>query len=189
MFFGKDRGLRYHEPPRNMLVAMGVAAAACVLIGVFPALLYSSLPYPVEYVPYTVRHVTATLGLLGFTALGFFLMLKHLDPEPIVSLDTDWFYRRGAAAVVAWSRGGLAHVEDVVGQIYEIVMQQYVLAAAARLRRLDARVIDRTAVGVGLVTQALSRDLSGAVSGHAQHYGLIMAAGILAAIALAVFGS
>jgi hypothetical protein len=27
------------------------------------------------------------------------------------------------------------------------------------------------------------------VSGHAQHYGLIMAAGILAAIALAVFGS
>jgi len=189
MFFGKDRGLRYHEPPTNMLLAMGVAAAACVVIGVFPALLYSHLPYPADYVPYTVRHVTATLGLLGFTALGFFLMLKHLDPEPIVSLDTDWFYRRGGSAVVAWSRGGLAHVEDVVGQIYEVVMQQYVLAAAARLRRLDARVIDRTAVGVGLVTQALSRDLSAAVSGHAQHYGLIMAAGILAAIALAVFGS
>jgi multicomponent Na+:H+ antiporter subunit D len=189
MFFGKDRGLRYHEPPRNMLVAMGVAAAACVLIGVFPSLLYSSLPYPVDYVPYTVRHVTSTIGLLGFTALGFFLMLKHLDPEPIVSLDTDWFYRRGAAAVVAWSRGGLAHVEDVVGQAYEVVMQRYVLAAATKLRRLDARVIDRTAVGVGLVTQAFSRDLSTTVSGHAQHYGLIMAAGILAAIALAVFGS
>jgi multicomponent Na+:H+ antiporter subunit D len=189
MFFGKDRGLRYHEPPRNMLVAMGVAAAACVLIGVFPSLLYSYLPYPADYVPYTVRHVTSTIGLLGFTALGFFLMLKHLDPEPIVSLDTDWFYRRGAAAVVAWSRGGLAHVEDVVGQAYEVVMQRYVLAAAAQLRRLDARVIDRTAVGVGLVTQALSRDLSTTVSGHAQHYGLIMAAGILAAIALAVFGS
>ena len=188
MFFGKDRGLRYHEPPRNMLVAMAVAAAACVLIGVFPSLLYSSLPYPVDYVPYTVRHVTSTIGLLGFTALGFFLMLKHLDPEPIVSLDTDWFYRRGAAAVVAWSRGGLAHVEDVVGQAYEVVMQRYVLAAATQLRRLDARVIDRTAVGVGLVTQAFSRDLSTTVSGHAQHYGLIMAAGILAAIALAVFG-
>jgi multicomponent Na+:H+ antiporter subunit D len=189
MFFGKDRGLRYHEPPRNMLVAMGVAAAACVLIGVFPSLLYSYLPYPADYVPYTVRHVTSTIGLLGFTALGFFLLLKHLDPEPIVSLDTDWFYRRGAAAVVAWSRCGLAHVEGVVGQAYEVMMQRYVLAAAAHLRRLDARVIDRTAVGVGLVTQALSRDLSTAVSGHAQHYGLIMAAGILAAIALAVFGS
>src|SRR5688572_21080191 len=51
MFLGTDRGLRAHEPPANMLVAMGVAAAACVLIGVLPALLYSSLPYPVEYVP------------------------------------------------------------------------------------------------------------------------------------------
>src|SRR3989454_8520454 len=46
MFFGKDRGLRAQEPPANMLVAMGVAAAACVLIGVFPPLLYSHLPYP-----------------------------------------------------------------------------------------------------------------------------------------------
>jgi hypothetical protein len=33
----------------------------------------------------------------------------------------------------------------------------------------------------------VSRGLTLAVSGHAQHYALIMAAGILAAIALAVF--
>ena len=91
-----------------------------------------------DYAPYTVRHVTATLGLLGFTALGFFLMLKHLDPEPSISLDTDWFYRRGSSAVLAVSRGGLARVEGFVGQIYEVVMQRYVLGAAARLRELDA---------------------------------------------------
>ena len=52
----------------------------------------------------------------------------------------------------------------------------------------DVRVIDATMVGVGRLTQTLSRGLSVAVSGHAQHYGLIMAAGVLAAIALAVFG-
>src|SRR5437773_7831230 len=63
MFFGTDRGLRAHEPPRNMLVAMGGAAVACVLIGVLPAVLYSQLPYPVDYIPYTARHVTSTLGL------------------------------------------------------------------------------------------------------------------------------
>jgi multicomponent Na+:H+ antiporter subunit D len=198
MFFGNDRGLssaearrakagRAQEPPANMLVAMGLAAAACVLIGVFPALLYSYLPYPVDYAPYTARHVTATLGLLGFTALGFFLMLTHLDPEPIVSLDTDWFYRRGASGVLAFAQGGLARVEGVVGQTYDVVMQRYVLGAAARLRELDARVIDATAVGVGRLTQTLSRTLSIAVTGHAQHYGLLMAAGVLAAIALAVF--
>jgi multicomponent Na+:H+ antiporter subunit D len=188
MFFGKDSGIRAHEPPSNMLVAMGLTAAACIIIGVFPALLYGQLPFPVDYVPYTVRHVTSTLGLLGFTALGFFLLLKHLDPERTVSLDTDWFYRRGASAVVKISRDGLVPTEDVVGQIYDVVMRRFVLGAAGRLRELDARVIDSAAVGIGSVTAMMSRDLSTSVSGHAQHYGLLMAAGVLAAIAIAVFG-
>src|SRR2546426_5471192 len=67
MFFGKDSGVRGKEPPRNMQVAMGLAAAACVLIGVFPDLLYRHLPHPVDYAPYTLHHVTSTLGILGFT--------------------------------------------------------------------------------------------------------------------------
>ena len=188
MFFGKDRGLPAREPPANMLVAMGLTAAACVLIGVFPALLYRYLPNGVDYAPYTARHVMATFGLLGFTAFGFFLLLAQLDPESIVSLDTDWFYRRGASALLNWSRGGLARVEGFVAQISDVVMQRLVLDAAARLRELDARVIDATAVGVGRVTQATSRGMSGAVSGHAQHYGLLMTAGVLAAIAIAIFG-
>jgi multicomponent Na+:H+ antiporter subunit D len=187
MFFAKDRGLPGREPPSNMLVAMGLAAAACVVIGVFPALLYGYLPFPVDYAPYTARHVLATLGLLGFTALGFFLLLAHLDPEPTVSLDTDWFYRKGALAILHWSRGGLARVEDFVAQISDVVMRRLVLGAAARLRQLDAQVIDATALGVGRVTQATSRGLSRAVSGHAQHYGLIMTAGVLAAMAIAIF--
>jgi multicomponent Na+:H+ antiporter subunit D len=187
MFFGEDRGLRAHEPPANMLVAMGFAAAACVLIGVFPTLLYSHLPYPVDFVPYTARHVSGTLGLLGFTALGFFLLLKHLDPEPIVSLDADWFYRRGVSASLPLVNRGLARLEGFVGQIYEVVMQRYVLGAGTRLRELDASVIDATAVGVGGLTQTLGRGLRATVTGNAQYYGLLMAAGVLAAIAFAVF--
>ena len=31
-----------------------------------------------------------------FTALGFVLFLKALDPENTISIDTDWFYRKGA---------------------------------------------------------------------------------------------
>ena len=188
MFVGEDRRLPGHEPPSNMLVAMGIAAAACILIGVFPALLYAYLPYPVDYAPYTARHVLATLGLLAFTALGFLSMLKHLDPEPIVSLDTDWFYRRGSSAVVAFSSGVLVRMEDRVGQIYDVIMRWPVLRAAALLREIDLRGLDAIVVGVGQLTQAVSRSLSVAVSGHAQHYGLIMAAGILLAIALMLFG-
>jgi multicomponent Na+:H+ antiporter subunit D len=187
MFFAKDRGLPAREPPSNMLAAMGLAAAACVLIGVFPALVYGYLPFPVDYAPYTARHVLATLGLLGFTALGFFMLLAQLDPLPTVSLDTDWFYRKGALVILNWSRGGLTRAEDFVAQISDVVMRRLVLGTAARLRQLDAQVIDATALGVGRVTQATSRGLSGAVSGHAQHYGLIMTAGVLAAVAIAIF--
>jgi multicomponent Na+:H+ antiporter subunit D len=187
MFLGKQRNLAAHEPPRNMLVAMGVAAAACVLIGVLPALLYGSLPFPVDYAPYSARHVMATLGLLAFTALGFVLLLAHLDPQPVVSLDTDWFYRKGASAVVSWSRGGLARTEHAVAQISDVVMRRLVLDLAARLRDLDARVIDGSAVGIGHVTESSSRRLSTGVSGHPQHYGLFMTAGVLAVVAFAMF--
>jgi multicomponent Na+:H+ antiporter subunit D len=188
MFFGKDRGLNFHEPPVNMLAAMSVAAAACIFIGVFPGLLYSQLPFDVDYAPYTLRHITATLGLLGFTALGFFLLLKHLDPEPVISLDTDWFYRRGLSAVLALIEGGLGRLEGFAGRASDFVMQRCVLAVADRLSELDARVIDATMVGIGRLTQSVSQGMRVAVSGHAQHYGLLMAAGVVIAVALAVFG-
>jgi multicomponent Na+:H+ antiporter subunit D len=187
MFFGKNRGLRAEEPPRNMLVAMGLAAAACVVIGVLPAVLYSQLPYRVDYIPYTLRHVTATLGLLGFTALGFFLLLKQLDPEPVISLDTDWFYRRGGAAVQHLAQGALARLEGSVSRVSDAVMQRFVLGVAAHLRDIDLRGVDAMMVGIGRLTEEVSRDLTLAVSGHVQRYGLIMAAGILAGVALAVF--
>jgi len=188
MFFGKDSGQRGQEPPRNMLVAMGLAAVACVLIGVFPGLLYQRLPNPVDFVPYTLQHVTSTLGMLGFTALGFFLLLKHLDPEPTISLDTDWFYRRGSAGLVTLVRGPLARLEfGFVGEIYEFVIRRPVLGVANLLRNFDSLVVDTAIVGVGRSTQTLSQVLKTMVSGNAQHYGLIMAAGILSLLALAIF--
>ena len=193
MFFAKDSGVRGQEPPRNMLVAMGLAAAACVLIGVFPGLLYQHLPNPLDYAPYTLytlQHITSTLGMLGFTALGFFLLLKHLDPEPKISLDTDWFYRRGSAACMPLVQGPLARLESgFVGEIYAFVMRRPVLGAASFLRKLDTRVVDYAAVGVGRLTQGLSQVLKTTVSGNVQHYGLIMAAAVLALLALVVIAS
>ena len=186
MFFGRDSGLRAKEPPRNMLVAMGLAAVACVLIGVFPGLLYEHLPNPTEYVPYTLVHVTNTLGMLAFTALGFVLLLKHLDPEPTISLDTDWFYRRGSTGVTL-VQGLLGRLEyRFVGEIYEFLIRRPVLGGANLFSKLDSLVVDSALVGLGRSTQTLSQVLKRAGSGHIQHYGLIMAAGMLALLALVV---
>ena len=187
MFFGRNRGLSAHEPPLNMRVAMGLAAAACVIIGVFPALLYAQLPYHVEYAPYTMRHVMATLGLLSFTALGFVALLEHLDPEPKISLDTDWFYRRGLSAVMVHAFVALVRAENVLAAAYEGFVRGPLLGAAARLRQVDASVVDRAAEGIGNITDAVSQRLKLAVTGHAQYYGLMMAAGVLMAIAIAMF--
>lgn len=98
MFFGHDSGLRPKEAPWNMLTAMGIAAAFCIGIGVFPQPLYNILPFAVDYVPYTGDHVVGQLQLLMFGALAFaLLMLSGIYPAEIrsINLDTDWFYRKG----------------------------------------------------------------------------------------------
>ncbi len=190
MFFGKDSGLRPKEPPTNMLVAMGLGALGCVLIGVFPGLLYAHLPNPVDFIPYTLTHVMSTLGMLGFTAMGFFLLLKHLDPEPKVSLDTDWFYRRPSLWIVSLAQGPLARLEyGFVGEAYERLVRGPVLGVANLFRKLDSLVVDSAMVGVGRSTQSLSQVLKTVGNGQVQYYGLIMAAGILALFVLAVFFS
>jgi multicomponent Na+:H+ antiporter subunit D len=126
--------------------------------------------------------------MLGFTALGFFLLLKHLDPVPTISLDTDWFYRRGATHLLGLARGPLSHLESAfVGQIYDFVIRRPVLFVAQFLRKLDSRVVDATIVSLGRSTRNLSEALKTTASGNAQHYGLIMATGILALLALAIF--
>ena len=96
-FFGHDSGIRCEEAPLNMCIAMGLAAAMCILIGVFPQPLYDILPYAVDYKPYTTAHVMTQLQLLIWSALAFtFLKRTGIYPPELrsVNLDTDWFYRR-----------------------------------------------------------------------------------------------
>src|SRR3972149_3181778 len=69
-----------------------------ILIGVYPAILYNILPFPVDYVPYTGEHIVWTVQILLFTALGFFLMRDKLMSQPAISLDIDWIYRKGSRA-------------------------------------------------------------------------------------------
>lgn len=89
------------EPPFNMLIAMGFTAILCTLTGLFPHLLYSILPYPVHYNPYTPYHVVAMVQLLLLTAAAFWLYIDKLGGEATISVDTDWFYRK-PAKVILW---------------------------------------------------------------------------------------
>ena len=93
VFFQKDSGLRPKDAPWNMAAAMVLLSALCILLGVFPDLLYAYLPYPVDYVPYTAGKVLFYLQLLLFSGLAFFLLLPLMKRTLTISLDTDWVWR------------------------------------------------------------------------------------------------
>jgi len=96
-FFAHDSGLRVSDPPKNMLIAMTIAALLCVFIGSNPQLLYGLLPNTVEYSAYDMTHVLAQLQLLFFSALAFVWLQKQgLYPPELhsINIDVEWIYRK-----------------------------------------------------------------------------------------------
>ncbi len=101
-FFAHDSGLRPEEAPKHMLIAMSLAAALCIIIGSFPQLLYSHLPFAVNYTPFDVPHVVGQVQLLFFSALAFiWLQLKNIYPPELKStnIDSEWLYRKCCPAI------------------------------------------------------------------------------------------
>ena len=142
-FFSHDSGIRVPEAPRNMLIAMGLAAAICIFNGSYPWVLYSMLPFPVEYAPYTWAHILTQCQLLFFSALAFcWLKLTGLYPPelPGINIDAEWSYRKALPAIVRWivSIGGAIRLdalqrlhrrlERFLGQIYRHHGPQGILA-------------------------------------------------------------
>lgn len=96
-FFAHDSGIRCEEAPRNMLIAMIIAAVFCIGIGIFPAALYAILPYAVDFNPYTPTHIITQLQLLAWSALAFAILVRSgIYPPELrsINLDFDWFYRK-----------------------------------------------------------------------------------------------
>ncbi|OCP00636.1 MULTISPECIES: Na(+)/H(+) antiporter subunit D [unclassified Ensifer] len=184
MFFGPDRKLEAREPPRNMLVAMGIAAVLCIAIGVFPGPLYALLPYPVVFEPYTGAHVAESLGLLMFTALGFVLFLRALDPENTISIDTDWFYRKGARAFLWLAEKPLARYEKAVSNVSDTVALPLLHGTAHAGLRADLNGVDAAVNGLARAILVGGGALRRLQTGVVTHYALAMIAGVIAAIAV-----
>jgi multicomponent Na+:H+ antiporter subunit D len=86
-----------------MLVAMGLTAAGCILLGVYSPLLYGILPHPIAFEPYTATHVIGQTQLLMFSALAFAVLIRYRFYPPELrsaNLDFDWVYRRGVPRLI-----------------------------------------------------------------------------------------
>lgn len=129
-FFAEPCGVAPKPIPRNMLAAMGVGAALCVALGLFPSWLYARLPNGASYAPYTLDHVVSALQLLLGTGAAFVLLRRSLGGEATVSLDTDWLYRRPLARLVS----SLVGAAGAAGRGLEAAARAIAAGAAAVAR-------------------------------------------------------
>ena len=96
-FFAHESGIKTKEAPLNMIIAMVIASALCILIGIFPSTFYQILPYEINYQPYDFSHVVGQLQLLTFAAFAFICLwhFKIYPPElNSTVLNSDWVYRK-----------------------------------------------------------------------------------------------
>jgi multicomponent Na+:H+ antiporter subunit D len=173
IWFGKNRPRkevwdRAAEPPLNMMWAMGITSFLCIFIGCYTPYLYQMLPYPVDYQPYSAYHVSETLQILLFTAVGFFLFVKKLVPEPVISLDMDWFYRKGGRLFQWFASKPVQALDTFVGELYRIAGLVPLMGLAFIAGKFDNKVIDGAVDGLATTVRNIGRRLRVTQSGQLQ---------------------
>jgi multicomponent Na+:H+ antiporter subunit D len=156
------------DPGWNMTAAMAITAFLCIFIGCYTPYLYRMLPFPVDYHPYTSYHVSETMQLLLFTALGFFLFLGKLTPEAKISLDLDWVYRMGGRAFRWLSRKPVQSADNAVGEIYQAAGLRPLMFWSRVVGLFDNLVIDGLVDGLASTIRSVGGRLRLAQRGAVQ---------------------
>ena len=122
-FFAHDSGRRVKEAPWNMLLAMSIAAALCIVLA-WPwggyQILYGLMPFETDYKPYTWDHVVFQLQLL-FAAIFAFTLLKRYRLYPAERraevIDADVAYRRWGRGSAQWADAMWSRLGARVGRL------------------------------------------------------------------------
>jgi multicomponent Na+:H+ antiporter subunit D len=192
IWFGKNKPKqqtwdRATEPPWNMMAAMAITSALCIFIGCYTPYLYSKLPNPeVVYLPYTSYHVSETLLVLLFTAVGFFLLIKKLTPEPKISLDLDWFYRMGGRAFRWLAKKPIQTIDTGVGELWRVAGIIPLMFSARVAALFDAAFIDELVDGLANGVRGLGRRFRSVQRGQMQE-NLTFAFAVAAILIIALF--
>jgi len=140
-FFAHDSGIKTKEAPINMIAAMVIASLLCILIGVFPSLFYSILPYQIAYEPYDFSHVVGQLQLLTFAAFAFICLwhFKIYPPElNSTVLNSDWIYRKMIPGVLIPFLSMMSNLN--------IKMSNYIIDTSLKTKTYLANIMTRDRV-------------------------------------------
>jgi multicomponent Na+:H+ antiporter subunit D len=165
-----DSDIELKPIPGNMYVAMAIAAALCMAMGVYPQMVYRILPYPVHYAPFEPWKVLQAVLLLGFTGLGFYFTHKVLHPLPARNLDFDALYRVVGNAFVTGFTRPLAAVDDRWSQLYRRVGLKTLMESARGAGVFDRRAIDTVVDGTASAVSGISRFFRRIQTGRLQDY-------------------
>lgn len=140
------------EAPVPALAAMGLAALACLGFGVYPWPLYGLLPFAAEpFEPFLPGRITAVFELLAFAGLFFVLYAPVLRKRPGITLDTDWFYRRGGVRFFRLTDALTGRINDGAARL-----ASRTAAALAGFTRQGPQKL--TALAMALLTPLLGPD-------------------------------
>jgi multicomponent Na+:H+ antiporter subunit D len=134
--------------PVHMLIGMGILAFLCIFLGVYPKILYDMLPYPVEFVPFTVTRVFSITQMFIFSFLGFWFLRKLVKGYPTYTLDTDWFARIPGKLFIQFCRGPLVSFGEFLDK--HIVKITGIFIAAIRNPNIEVRLTPM-AIGFGIL--------------------------------------
>jgi multicomponent Na+:H+ antiporter subunit D len=163
-FFSKqsEEPVTTKDPPANMLWAMGLTSLLCFIIGTFPQILYQLLPFPVEFRPYNLSHLSEMMQILAFTGFVFYLMVKKLAPDDKINLDVDYFYRGGTWVFMKFDEKILAPLDTLWGDVYKTLGLKALFKNADFSYAFDQKAIDgvvdgtaSSVVGFGAIVKKL----------------------------------
>jgi len=132
-------------------------------------------------VVYSSYHVSETLQILLFTAVGFFLLLKKLVPDPTISIDMDWFYRMGGRGFYWLARKPIQGVDNGVSEGYRYLGLIPLMTTARFWSWFDWHAIDGVVDGVAKGVRSLGSAGRALQSGRLQN-GLLYAASVVAIV-------
>ena len=147
-FFAHDSGIKTKEAPINMIIAMVIASALCILIGIFPSIFYSILPYQISYEPYDFSHVVGQLQLLTFAAFAFICLwhFKIYPPElNSTVLNSDWIYRKMLPGVIVPLISLVSKLNETLGKniIHFSIKTKLYLATIMTTDRVSDREVGK----------------------------------------------
>ena len=138
--------------PIHMLIGMGILAFLCIFLGVYPKVLYDMLPYPVEFVPFTVTRVFSITQMFIFSFLGFWFLRKMVKGYPTYTLDTDWIARIPGKLFMKFCQGPLVHFGELLDKQVMKITDTFIVNI--RNPNIEARLTPM-AIGFGVLMSIL----------------------------------